>query len=390
MIKINSFKQELICIMLSVLFLNFYLVFEEPRESLCLILSIYFLFKVFNKEKQTQMDISKNKKRILRISFIILAYTLVQMFLYLNTPKTNMNIEKNYTKQDRKAILLVYEGEASNYNLKNQVRNIKTHGTILEKMNLPLMLNKSKRDYYKIGKSDYRKKANIVKDELQNLMGKDEYEVHLSFFKDKKYVEDTIISIVNNGFSEVIVIPMFIESDKSYEKIEEIIKKTKLFNEEINIKYTEAFSSSEKLINSYMKKIDNQIDKEKLSSTGIILIGKGIEPSKEEALFRSKIKDYLNKFSNIEEKKIKKAWLSNSTPNYIYIIKEILELGISDLIIIHTEPGVTNIDNREIYINLTKKVRFPEGVKIKLIDGFLTQDDLIEEIKNKVEMLELM
>lgn len=390
MVKINSFKQELICLALSVLFLNFYLIFEEPRESLCLILSFYFMFKVFNTEKQTQKSVNKSKKRLLQFCSILLTYVIVQVFLYLNTPNPHLNIEKSYTKQDKKAILLVYEGEASNYNLKNQIRNLKTNGTILEKMNLTIMLNKSKRNYYKIGKSDYRKKAVIIKERLQRTMGKDEYEVHLSFFKDRNYVEDSIIGIVNNGFSEVIVIPMFIESDKSYERIDEIIKKTKLFNEEINIRYTEVFSSSEKLINSYMKKIDNQINEEKISSTGIILIGKGLDPSKEEVLFRSKIKDYLNKFSNVEEKKIKKAWLSNSSPNYVSKIKDILELGISDLIVVYTEPGVTNIENKEIYENIIKKVRFPEGVKIKLIDGFLTQDDLIEEIKNRIEMLELM
>lgn len=390
MLKINSFKQELLCIILSVLFLNLYLICEEPKESLCLILSFYFLFKIFNKKKDIYIDTNKNEILIMKFSVVLITYIIIQILLLFNMEKIDLTIEKNYIERQEKAVLLAYQGEASKYNLKTQARNINLNGDIKDRINKTFVLNKYKRIYGEIGKSDYRKKVNLVKEKLSKMINKERYEVYVGFLNDKRHIKEVLVEIANDGYHEVIVVPMFIKNDKYYTNMKKSIEEMQLFNQDISIKYTEGFKNNEGLTESYMTKIDNEIEQVNRSSTGVILIGSGENPLEEELLFRSKIEDYLHKFSKIEKNKIKKAWFSNTKPNYIDEMKDLLELGVSNIIIIYTEPGVTNKENNEIYKNISGKIDFPEGVKVKIIDGFLTEDKLIEEIEKQVEILEIM
>lgn len=392
MIKISSFKQELLCLILSVVFLNLYLIYEEPKESLCLILFFYFLFKILNKKKDIYIDVNTSKNRVIltKLAVVVITYIIIQIILLFNMEKIDLTIEKNYIERQEKVVLLVYQGEASRYNLKNQVKNINLNGDIIEKVNKTFILNKYKRIYGEIGKSDYRKKVDIVKQKLSKVINKEKYQVYVGFLNDRKYIKETLIEIANDGYKEVIVVPMFIKNDKYYSKMKESIEEMQLFNQGISIKYTEGFKNSQGLIESYMTKIDNEIEQVNISGTGVILIGSGEKPSEEELLFRGKIEDYLHKFSKLEKNKIKKAWFSKTKPGYIEEIKGLLELGVSNVIIIYTEPGLRNEENNEIYKSVSRNIEFPEGVKVKIIDGFLTDNRLIEEIEKHIDILEIM
>ena len=375
------------------MFVSAYLIYEEPRESLSLVLSVYFILKILNRKKENDdyyRSLKKDKIIFYRFLAIALSYVLVQVFISFNMQEIDLNIEQNYIDREEKAILLVYEGEAEKYNLNTQTRNISLNGSIFKKINKILALNDSKRFYNKIGKSDYRKKVGLVKDKLSKVIDKEKYTTYVGYLNDSKHVKETLVEIVNDGHREVIVVPIFIKNDKYYKAIKKTIDEMQLFNKEVSIKYTESFGISEGLVEGYMEKIDSEINEVNLSSTGIILIGSGEEPLEEELLFRGKVEEYLHKFLKIENNKIKKAWFSNTKPGYLDEIKDLLELGVSDIIIIYTEPGLTNRDNHEIYRNISKNISFPEGVKTKIIDGFLTEDKLIEEIKKQIEILEII
>lgn len=390
MTKIDSLKKELICLALSGAFINLYYIYKEPRESLSLILAVYFAFKILNKEKNIDKDTRKIKYFALKIITLVITYFLVQILLYANMTKLDLNIEKSYIKKDKKAVLLVYQGEDRHFNLRNQTRNIYKYGTTLEKIKTSFILKEYKRSYYQIGKSDYRKNVHLVKNKLANIMDREKYDIYLGFLEDRPYIEETMKEIISSGYSEVIVVPISIKNDKYSYKVKANIDKMNLLNEEVTLKYIDGFEEGERLVNCYMKKINDEVDQKNKNSTGIILIGSGDNPTDEENLFRNKLKEYLHKLSNLEANKIKKAWFKAGSSNYISEINDLLQLGVSDIILIYAEPGVTNIENNDIYKRVNRKVSFPEGVKTKIIDGFLIEDELIEEIKEKIELEELV
>ncbi|AFS78302.1 cobalamin biosynthesis domain-containing protein [Gottschalkia acidurici 9a] len=119
-------------------------------------------------------------------------------------------------------------------------------------------------------------------------MSSDKYKVYIGFLNSSNYIEESLVNIRNDGYKNVIVVPMFASKDESYNILENRIDKMKLFNLNMNIKYTEALGNSDKLVKSYMNKISKYIVKEKTSYTGVILIGSGEGEIEEDLMFRKK------------------------------------------------------------------------------------------------------
>ncbi|EOD01248.1 hypothetical protein L21TH_0602 [Caldisalinibacter kiritimatiensis] len=172
----------------------------------------------------------------------------------------------------------------------------------------------------------------------------------------------------------------------------------KLFNLNIQIKYSEPLWNSEKIVESYKTKIRKQIDLDNLVDTGVILIGEGLESSedlrivnaiKQDLMFRKKIKNYLTKEVGLDDSKVRLCWYDNMEPDYLEEIKSLLEYGVGNIICVYTNPGATDISNNVIAVNIKNRIELPEKVKIKVIDGFVYDTNLIYELKKKIEFINL-
>ncbi|SDY43787.1 ferrochelatase [Proteiniborus ethanoligenes] len=387
--KYNFLNKSLCYIFFLVFFGLLYFVYEEPKESVFLVLSsITATLIIRNRDR-----LLSNKKFITILIYIILSYIISIAFIFSRGYKMELYLNGLEQKNKGKAVMLVYEGEAEKYNLKKSIANIKEDRNLKDIILSPFILWSKKRYYNELGKSDYKENTLKVKNQLQDLLS-DEFKVYLSYIYDTTYVEEALIQIVNDGYRDVIICPVILSDGQNLSILKSRIEKMKLFKLNITVKYTESLWDSETIENSYEELISQHIDDDNPGNTGIVLVGEGqrgyrknkyLKGLKEDSMFRNRIKTKLAESYHLNENKIKTGWFNYIEPNYMDSINTILEYNLGKVLIIYTKPSVTNIEN----IIITQKIRsrpdIPEGVKVLIIDGFLKDSKFINELKNRIE-----
>lgn len=391
--KYNFLNKSLCYIFFLVFFGLLYFVYEEPKESVFLVLSsITATLIIRNRDR-----LLSNKKFITILIYIILSYIISIAFIFSRGYKMELYLNGLEQKNKGKAVMLVYEGEAEKYNLKKSIANIKEDRNLKDIILSPFILWSKKRYYNELGKSDYKENTLKVKNQLQDLLS-DDFKVYLSYIYDITYVEEALIQIVNDGYRDVIICPVILSDGQNLSILKSRIEKMKLFKLNITVKYTESLWDSETIENSYEELISQHIDDDNPGNTGIVLVGEGqrgyrknkyLKGLKEDSMFRNRIKTKLAESYHLNENKIKTGWFNYIEPNYMDSINTILEYNLGKVLIIYTKPSVTNIEN----IIITQKIRsrpdIPEGVKVLIIDGFLKDSKFINELKNRIEFTNL-
>lgn len=391
--KLIFFDRNSIYIFLFVFFSALYLVFDEPKESIFLILSISIIIIII-----------KDREKILTvtpfyylISVFVLSYLISILFISTRGYSMNLWTTGRNKEVEGKAVLLVYEGEPEMYSFQKSITNINKNGTIKSKIFSPFVLYEYKRYYQGLGKSDYKKNTMEVGAELQTFLSEG-FKVYLSYLYDTTYVEEALINIVNDGYKDVIIAPVFLTDGQNLSILKSRIEKMKLFKLNINVKYIEPLWNSEAIASSYESIIEQHINKDNIGSTGLILVGEGqigyekdknLKAAREDSMFRNRIKSKLLNYLSINEHKIKGGWFKYIEPNYIDSLKTLLDYSIGEIIIIYTKPSVTNIENIIISRSVASKIDIPEGVKVIIVDGFLHDLLFINEIKNRIEFTNL-
>ncbi|WP_050353671.1 ferrochelatase [Gottschalkia purinilytica] len=366
--------------------------YDGMKSTIFLLISFYSLIVVVtNRDKLLE-------EKIKTIFCIVLPYILSVIFINVRDYNMDLNLLGNALKKDETAVILVYKGESERYSLSKEVLNIKNKNSLSEKIKIPFKLNKVKRNYNLIGKSDYKKETIRFSRELQKSLNENNYNVYIGYMNDNKYIEETIIDVANNGYKNVIVVPIFLTEDSNVLELKSRVENMKLFNLNINIKYTESLWNSKAVLNSYFNKIAKQIETDNTSDTGVVLIGGGekdynnekyIQSIKEDTMFRNKLRLLLQKELNLQEHKVKACWFEYIDPKYEDIVRDMLEYGVSKILIVYTNLSVTDIENNIMADNIINNVEFPDGVSIKIIDGFIDDEKLVQELKNRIEFTNL-
>ena len=379
------FDKKILYVFFLVFFLVLFMVYEDPFENIFLVISLFMIKEILkNRTKNI------NYKRIsIYILVVLISYVLSVTFIFSRS--YDLKLEKLYNKDNNKtAVLLVYRGEGDKYDVSKISRNIILEKSNFKKLTLPFILYDSKTNYRNIGKSNYKLNTVKVKEELQSLL---EEKVYIGYLYDKDYVEEKLIDIVNDGYHKIIIVPVFLTEGEELSNLKGRIELMKLFNLNITIKYTESLWHSEDIVLSYVKKILNNISVDNKEDVGVVLIGDGkddnneetnIRSIKQDVMFRNKLKLYLSSNGEISQSKIKLAWLDELEPSYIESVKDLLGYSVGEIISIYVNPEGNYIETSIITKKLRDKIEVPEGVKLKVIDGFLQGNDLIYELKNRV------
>ncbi|MTI70743.1 MAG: hypothetical protein FH751_10895 [Firmicutes bacterium] len=388
--NLNFLKDKFLYVFLFVFFTVMFLAYCDPYENTFLALGILGFFMILK-------NISKYKKVDLLISFsilIIIFYLTSNLFLYNKSYKLDIASDVTRVKEG-KAVLLVYRGESEKYNIKTEIYNIFNSNDIIKKIFTPFVLYNKKINYKRIGKSNYINNTLEVKNKLKYSLS-DNYKVYLGYLYCESYIEEKIMEIANEGYKKIIVVPVFLTEGKEYILLKEKIESLKLFN--VSIKYTSPVWNSEKIINSYIKKIWSDVSKRKIKDPGIILIGRGekeqnkiqyINSVRQNLMFRKKIKEFLVQNLEFRDRKIKLSWFDYMKPGYITEIDTLFEYGVSDIFCVLTEPDVFNIENSKMSIKIKEKLDIPEGVRVQILNGFIEDENLIKELKNRIEFVDL-
>ncbi len=390
MSKIDFTIREAIYICIFVFFSILFLSYDDPWENIFLVVSILsFCFLV-------------KDKTIFRKSGVVISIFLLCVLIYFTTifflfvQGYQMDVEKQYSnnQNDNVAVLLVYQGENPMYDLSIEVRNYSLQENVFGKLKIPFLLNKVKNNYKSIGKSDYKRNTEKIKHKLEQLLPENSM-VYLGYLYDQKYIEEKLIDIVNDGYHKIIVTPVFLTDGKYLNSVKTRIDKMKLFNNNIHIRYTEPLWDSEIIVKCYLEKLYSNIDEKRILDIGIILIGEGekdyennnyITSIKQNIMFRKKVKSYLVDNLKFQEDNIRLAWSDFNEPNYTQEIKYLLEYGVGEIVCIYIKPQITYIETNVIVKEIESQIEFPEGVKVRIIDGFLDSKDFIFELKNKIQV----
>lgn len=389
--KLIFFDKSFIYIFVFVFTTILFLVLDEPRESIFLILSASTFLMIIKDRKKIFMD----KPFYYFTIVFFLSYFISVIFISTRGYSLNLMTTGRNKDTNGKAVLLVYEGEPEMYSFEKGIENINKKGT--GKLFSPFILFENKRYYQSIGKSDYRKNTIEVATELQAFLS-DGFRVYLSYLYDTSYIEEALISIANDGYKDVIIAPVFLVDGHTLNVLKSRVEKMKLFNLNINVKYIEPLWDSESLVNSYESIIRRQINEDNLGNTGILLIGEGqvgysrnkfLNAAREDSMFRNRIRTKLIDGLRINEYKIKSGWFKYIEPNYIDAFRDLLDYNVGEIIIVYTKPSVTDIEIATIYEKIASKNDIPEGVKVTIIDGFLDDLLFIYELKSRIEFTNL-
>ncbi|KGG80556.1 hypothetical protein Y919_05475 [Caloranaerobacter azorensis H53214] len=390
MSNINSFKL-LFYIIMFIFFSVLFFTYDNTLENIFLLLSFVGFINILKQRKSF-----KTKKSIfLLIGIILITYILSILFLF--TQKYNMKIGNlnTYRRKEDKAVLLVVEGESSVYEPSKAITNILLNEKFLNKISIPYQLYNIKKNYRMIGRSDYERNTKKLVEKLRSVLS-DEYYINIAYLKDTEYVEEKIFNLVTEGYYKIIVVPVIISEGSEFAKLKKRVEKLKLYNYNVQIRWTEPFWNSEYLAMSYLNKISNNVDAKKIMDTGIVLIGQGeynksslIKSVKQQIMFSKKVKTYLVEELGIDESKIKIAWFDKLKPDYVKAVKEVLEYGVGEILCVYLKPTTTDIDNNIIADKVKRKVDFPEGIKVKVIDGFCNDDNIIKEIRNRIKLADM-
>jgi len=387
----GNIKEKVLLVFIFVFFFTLFMIYGDPLENVFLLISLLGAILIGK-------DFFKNSS--LRNTFFITSLVIITYILsivLISTYSYEMKLTPRYSDDylKGKAVLLVYEGESDRYNMSKSLNNILSKDNFVSKAIFPFLLNEKKSNYEKIGKSDYKEETISVKERLEEVLS-EEYKTYIGYLYDTKYIEETLIDIVNDGYHNIIIVPVLLTEGKNLSSLKTRIEKMKLYNLNIELKYTEVLWNSNNVAYSFVRKIQENIERDKVADVGIVLIGEGekeddgsVESIKKDFMFRSKIKTFLVDDVGIAPEKIKLGWYRYIEPKYKDEVKELFEYGVGSIICIYTKPAVTNIENKIIVEKLKRGLELPERVDIKVIDGFLKDQNLVFELKNRIEFANL-
>ncbi|MGO1819722.1 MAG: hypothetical protein ACTH0S_08555 [Senegalia sp. (in: firmicutes)] len=387
----KNFKKYYKYILLSILIISIlsYLSFKDPIESLSIIISTICMVEIYNL-------IKKNIKLSLKKTIVIFIFIYCLFFIVLFSNRYQMPTKiynPNKINNDT-AVLLVYSGENTMYSFKKEISNILLRNNKREMIFYPYKLYKVKSIYKKIGKSKYKYETRNIEKNL-SLIIKDDYKSYLTYLYDNNYLEKEILKIVKDGYQKIIVVPMFLNDDYNIINLKNRVEKMNLYNFGIEYKYTDTFWESETLIDSYVKNL--KVNLNDINKVGINLVGiaKDIKEKnnsnaiKQNILFRNKIKERLVEELGIDSSLVKLSWYNELNPNFISKNTELFEYGISQLIILPTDPELSDLIKYNIHKKTIKDKELPESLKVKVIDGFINDNNIIKEIIKKIEYVDI-
>lgn len=287
--------------------------------------------------------------------------------------------------QDETLVMLVYDGESKKYNLRERSNEIYFDQGYKSYVTSIYNLHKYKDYYNNLGTSEFKDTAHKVSSGLRAKLGY-KYKVVDSYMYTKPYFENMVQEVVELGYKNIIICPMFITEGKDFSIFNERLKNMKLNKYGVNVKLTDVFYKSNNLAKSYTNEILGSIKNEDVDS-GVLLIGLEDENNLEQdIIFREKIKYYIEKEKNTEIQ-IKLPLLENNKDDIIKSGEQLLEFGIDILHVVIPTCTIDNMYNKNLVESILKELDTSE-VRFHYIEPKDKVKILTDEMYVKILLLE--
>ena len=351
------------------------IIFTGYIENIFLILATILIYTyLLENEKLQHIGIG------LIISFAIINISII---FFIKDKVITKDIELGET-QNETLIMLVYDGEDRNYNIRERVNEIYYENGYRSYITNLYNLYEYKKYYEKFGSSDFKDTTYEIESKLRNKLGEN-YKVISTYMYTKPYFENMIQEVATLGYKDIIICPMFITEGKDFEIFKDRIEKLELSKYGLNISLSDVLYKSNNLAKSYTKEIVNHISNKDIDA-GVLLVGLHNENNLEQdIIFREKIKYYLEEEKN-NQIQIKLPLLENNKNDIIKSGEELLEYGIDVLYIVIPTCTVDNMHNKHLVETILNELDFKD-TKFHYIDPKDKEDILVDEVYTQISLM---
>lgn len=315
------------------------------------------------------------------LSFFIINISIV---FFIKDDVKVKSIEHGDT-QDETLVMLVYDGESKKYDLRERANEIYFDQGYKSYVTSIYNLHKYKGYYNNLGTSEFKDTVHKVSSGLRAKLGY-KYKVVNSYMYTKPYFENMVQEVVELGYKNIIICPMFITEGKDFSIFNKRLKNMELNKYGVNVKLTDVFYKSKNLAKSYTNEILGSIKNEDVDS-GVLLIGLEDENNLEQdIIFREKIKYYIEKEKDTKIQ-IKLPLLENNKDDIIKSGEQLLEFGIDVLHVVIPTCTIDNMYNKNLVESILKELDTSE-VRFHYIEPKDKVKILIDEMYAQILLLE--
>ncbi|SDK40114.1 hypothetical protein [Natronincola ferrireducens] len=367
------------------------LILNGVIERTLWVISTGLLSMTFITYKKNQYSHKNNYKTV--VMAIVLGYILtIGLLLGFQYSLEEIYIGRNYVPNNKTAIVVVFQGEPSTYNIPLAIKNVRQYNSLWSRMFLPFHLFKQKLNYEKIEGFSYIYQGTRLKHQLREALN-EENNFYVAYLYDKPYLSDTINDVILEGNQKIIIAPVLLSETQDFINIQNKINKLNLQQYRIEVKNTGVLWNSELMAKSFVDQINHFKHSPHKHNIGIILIGeelkKGQENSpdiKQDLLFREKIREFLIR-DGYNNNKISLTFFNKK--NIHDEIHRLMEYGVGEIMLVPTSTTLQQISHQLILQQLPSNIEAPYTVMIHGIDPWSFNDTLGRELINRIHLLSL-
>ncbi|MCC5912543.1 MAG: hypothetical protein JJT76_19160 [Clostridiaceae bacterium] len=376
--------------LLTILFL-FAMVTTGVIERILWVLVSILIILQYIKQKRTYRS---RKEQCKKISIGILTGYILSIIclVHIQYHPQEIYVGRNYVPQDKSAIILVIKSEPPHYDMPLIVKNHRDHSSFWTHSILPFTLFRDKLNYEKIDGGLNYNYGRRLQYHL-NKKFQETFTVYIAYSHTKPYLDEVINLAMAEGNQRIILTPVFLTESKDFKAIENKVTQINPSQYKIDIKTTKPLWDSEAVATSFVEQVNHFNSSSRKENIGVILVGKEVKKAhgdsihiKQDLLFRDKVKDFLV-VDGYNKNKIRLT--SFDKKNIVHEAQALMEYGVGEIIVVPTSTSLQKIKYKIILERAINSIKTPYAVRVYTIDPWNFNDYVIEELLNRIELLNL-
>ncbi|MDK2563033.1 CbiX/SirB N-terminal domain-containing protein [Romboutsia sedimentorum] len=354
----------------------FSFIFKGYMENIFIVLATLIIYK--------QVIINKDYKYML-YAFIISFISVNLIIAFSFKDEISFKDVKVGEDKEETLILLVSEGEAKHYDIKERAIQINYENGYKSILSGIKSLYDYKTYYNQLEDSTFKDEANEVATKLSNQLG-EKYKIVNSYMYTKPYFENSLEDVISKGYKKIIVCPLFMTEGKDYEVFKERYEKLNLLPLDLEqIEILEPFYKSNNLAMVYKDEILKNV-RNLGEDAGVLLIGLYDKNNLEQdILFREKIKEYIEYEEKNIDIQIKLPLLENNKQDIIKSGEELLEYGIHTLYVVTPTCTIDTMYTKHLAKSILEDLDMG-NTKFYYIDPDKKEDAIVEELFTRISL----
>ncbi|SHJ14502.1 hypothetical protein SAMN02745975_01388 [Geosporobacter subterraneus DSM 17957] len=303
---------------------------------------------------------------------------------------------QDFKGENQTAVLLILRGEEERYDAAALLEKMEKDRRLFNRLYSIAMLYQYKRAYEQVGISRYTDKSREIYDKLGKLLDVN-YDVYLSYLDgDTSYKRVLENKFAGRSYEKIIIVPVVLSESSAYLNLIHDLNQYSLKVTNSHIKFAQPLWNSEKLTRGIVLQVDAHAEGYENANMGIILMSstkvekrneeKSAAGLKQEMLFLENLKRQLVRVG-YEDRKIKLAAAYLPASSIKNSIEELQQYGVREICIITVNDVVDDVRNIAHTEKIIKRLKDEVEFDIQYIQGWGASDQLIEEIENRVRLL---